>query len=161
MAYMFLPVALLLFTLFPAPTPAQTASGEENLYHRALVACLDEKVKAYAKIDPTRDYYDVVIARNDELTKDWPTQVGKYRVTYLDAEGLIKRYQERGKEFPILVTRPMINSGARLEISFTDYRISYKKPALNYALEGGCKVMIRYDCPEGKYVIEKVELWGV
>jgi hypothetical protein len=57
--------------------------------------------------------------------------------------------------------RPIRNEGEKLSVSLTDYWFSFKKNSLTYSLEGGAKVVFRFDCEHREYVIDKVELWGV
>lgn len=134
---------------------------EANLYLRALQAALEENAKAYGNIESRRDLHNVTVERNIEINSGFPEQIKSFRIKYLDGQGLVKRYKEKKEEFPIIVIRSMGNEGNRIVVNLADYWISYKENNLNYSLEGGSKVIFRYDCHKGEYVIEKVELWGV
>lgn len=144
------------------PQNQTVPSVENNLYVKALFACLDAKAKAYSSLtNSRRDYYNVVVQQDDLITKDFPNQLGAYRIEYLDAQALVERYKARKADFPIIVTRPIKNEGTKLVLSFSDYFFSYGKKSLNYALEGGCKVVLSYDCSKQEYGVEKVDSWGI
>jgi hypothetical protein len=153
-------IGLLSSSAFSQAKPSP--SVENNLYVKALFACLEANAKAFSiQTNPPYDVHNVIVQKDKILTSDFPTQIGVYRIEYLDAQALINRYKAKKAEFPIIVIRPMKNEGAKLVISFTDYVITYEKKTLNYALTGGFNVSLRYDCDKQEYVIEKTDLWGV
>ena len=155
----------LIIGLLASPVLSQSQpapSVENNLYVKALFACLDANAKAYSSQTNSRhDYYNVIVQQDEIITKNFPTQLGAYRIEYLEAQALVNRYKAKKSEFPIIIIRPIENDGAKLVIKFTDYFFSYGKKSLNYGLEGGCNVILSYDCSKQEYVIEKVDLWGI
>jgi hypothetical protein len=157
-------LTIVLIGLLASPVLAQkpAPSVENNLYVKSLFACLDEKAKAYSSQTNSRhDYYNVIVQQDDIITKNFPNQLGAYRIEYLDDQALVNRYKAKKAEFPIIVIRPIENDGTKLVIRFTDYFFSYGKKSLNYGLEGGCNVILSYDCSKQEYVIEQVDLWGI
>ena len=158
-------LTIVLIGLLASPVLSQSKSApsvENNLYVKALFACLDANAKAYSSQTNSRhDFYNVIIQQDEIITKNFPNQLGAYRIEYLDSQALVKRYQAKKAEFPIIVIRPIENDGMKLVIRFTDYFFSYSKKSLNYGLEGGCNVVLSYDCSKQEYVIEKVDLWGI
>ncbi|MCA1630417.1 MAG: hypothetical protein LC785_11735 [Acidobacteria bacterium] len=141
---------------------------EHNLYDRALFASLGKMDKEWSHIDDAAmgnririDYHNMIVEKNRNITEGLPSQLGEYRVEYLDAQELIDRYKRLRKEFAILVAYPMVNEGERLEITFNVYWIGYIKGRLFYALSDWSKVYFRYDCEKREYVVEQVKLGGV
>jgi hypothetical protein len=137
-------------------------SIENNLYVKSLFACLDASAKAYSNQTNSRhDYFNVIVEQDNLITREFPNQLGAYRIEYLDNQALVDRYKAKKASFPIIVIRPMKNEGAKLVISFADYFFSYGKKSRIYELEGGCAVELRYDCTKQEYLIEKVSLSGI
>jgi hypothetical protein len=137
-------------------------SAENNLYVKSLFACLDARAKAYSNQTNSRhDFFNVIVEQDDLITREFPNQLGAYRIEYLDAQALVDRYKAKKASFPIIVTRPMKNEEAKLAIGFAAYFFSYGKKSRIYELEGGCDVELRYDCAKQDYVIEKVSLSGI
>jgi hypothetical protein len=141
---------------------------EVNLYYRALFASLDKMNKEWGNIDASiegrqirTDYHNMIVLRNRDITEGLPSQVGNYRVQYLDSQELIDKYKKLRKEFAILVSYPMVNDKERLEITFNVYWISYEKRNLSFALSDWSKVYFRYDCEKREYVIDEVKLGGI
>lgn len=165
------PLLLLLIAAFlsgsaTAQTTKQVAGA--NLYYRALFASLDKMDREWGKIDDSvtgsrirTDYHNMVVEKNRNITEGMPSELGDYRVEYLEPRELIDRYKERRKEFAILVAYPMVNEGERLEIIFNVYWVSYKKSRLNYALSDWSKVYFRYECDKREYVVDEVKLGGI
>jgi hypothetical protein len=147
---------------------------KNNLYSKALFASL----KKFAELDETlrskgafigndcgerlcADYRNMIVEKSREITDGLLSQLGDYRVEYLDAQGLIDRYKTLNKELPILIAHPMENEGERLTISFTFHWFSYKKRSLIYAISDWSNVYFRYDCEKHEYVIDEVKLGGI
>ena len=164
-----LPVALLL--LLPPSVFAQGGAKpavENNLYYRALFASLDKMAKSWGKGDESErgsrirtDYRNMIVETNREITEGLPSQLGEYRVEYLDSQGLIDRYRKLRKPFAILVSHPMKNDESRLEISFTLHWFSFGKGQSLYALSDWSAVYFRFDCEKREYVVDEVKLGGI
>jgi hypothetical protein len=140
-------LAVILLTGF---TFAQTAKQpiEKNLYVRALTEILP-------KLD------NVIIENNLFLNSGFPKQINSSPIDYLDNLELIKRYKEKKQDLRVIRMFPMSNEGNLLEISFNYYWVNYKRKSLNFSLEGGIKVIFRYDCDRGEYVVDKTVPWAV
>jgi hypothetical protein len=154
---------LFLVTLFSIPVSSETVMPpvETTLYFRALQAGLEENAKAYSNLNIGRDLHTVIVERNIQINQDFPRQIQSFKIEYLDTQDLIAKYKKEKKEFRIIVMRPILNEGEKLSVGLTDYWFSFKKNSLTYSLEGGAKVVFRFDCEHREYVIDKVELWGV
>jgi len=139
----------------------QAATSDSNLYHKALSVCVEKQSQEYKNLGGEHDYLNRIVEKNIFLTDKLPTQIGEYRVKYLDGDGLIARYKQIRKPFLILSMRPMMNDGSMLKISLADYWIRYEKLTLSFGLEGGCNVFFRYDCEQKTYAIDKIDLWGI
>ena len=122
---------------------------------------MEKQAREYKNIGGRRDYLNRVVEKNMILTQKLPTQIGEYRIEYLDGNELAARYKRNRKPIPILSMSPMVNEGGMLRIGLADYWFSYEKRALIYGLEGGCIVFFRYDCEQKVHVIDKVDLWGI
>ena len=143
-------------------------AGENNLYYRALFASLDKMAKSRGNGDDSvrgsrvrTDYHNMIVEKNRDITEGLPSQLGKYRVEYLDSQGLVGRYRKLRKPFAILVTRPLQNDGERLKITFTVYWFSYGKGSLNYGVSDWSNVYFRFDCEKREYLIDEVKLGGI
>ena len=138
-----------------------SAAPDNNLYLRALSACVEKQAEAYKNLDKERDYLNRIVEYNLFLTQKLPTQIGEYRIEYLNGDELVARYKKLRKPFPILSMRPMVNEEGVLRISLLDYWFSYEKRSLRFSLEGGCNAFFRYDCEQKAFVLDKVDLWGI
>ena len=137
------------------------ATPDGNLYLSALSACVEKQAQAYGKLGSERDYLNRIVEYNLFLTEKLPTQIGEYRIEYLNGDELVARYKRLRKAFPILSMRPMVSEDGMLKIGLADYWFSSEKRSLTYSLEGGCNVFFRYDCEKKMFVLDKVDLWGV
>ena len=166
-----LPITLILLVLLSSSASPQQRNipvVENNLYYRALFASLEKMDREWGEIAGTgmgsridTDYRNMIVETNREITQDLPPQLGKYRVEYLDSQGLIDRYKKLRKPFAILVSHPMKNDEGRLEISFTVHWFSYGKGQSLYALSEWSSVFFRFDCEKRDYVIDEVKLGGI
>jgi hypothetical protein len=161
---------ILVAALFSGSAIAQTPKQpiEANLYYRALFASLDKMAKSWGNSDDSvlgsrirTDYHYMIVESNPDITESLPSQLGEYRVEYLDSQGLIDRYKKLRKPFALLVARPMVNDGERLRITYTTYWFSYGKRQLAYAVSDWSNVYFRYDCERREYVIDEVQLGGI
>ena len=68
---------LLLVALLSIPVISKkvTPPGETTLYFRALEAGLEENVKAYGKLNISRDLHNVIVEQNIQINKDFPRQI--------------------------------------------------------------------------------------
>jgi hypothetical protein len=171
---------LLLVLILAFYSPFAFAQGknkpaeENNLYYKALFASLER----FAELDKTlksrgafigndcgdrlcADYHNLIVQKNDDIIGNFPSQLGEYRVEYLDAQGLVDRYRKIRKGLPILIAHPMKNERERLKISFTFHWVSYKKRVLIYETSDWSDVYFRYDCETREYVIDEVKLGGI
>ena len=149
------------FLLAANALPQTSTTPDSNLYLKALSACVEKQGKDYGKLGLERDYINRIVEYNLFLTPKLPTQIGEYRIEYLNGDELIARYKRLRKSFPILSMRPMENEEGLLRIGLADYWFSYEKRSLNFSLEGGCNVYFRFDCEQKLHVIDRVDLWGV
>lgn len=159
---LFLLVAVFSFFDFSAvPTIAQQEpSSTDNLYVKALNAYLDEAKRKYAAMT-TRDYDNLLVLRNDEITESMPATIGTHRITYKTNEELKAEFGRTRSKIPITIIQSMKNEGNRLVIHMNEYWFSASRKKYLHALEGGCKVEFMFDCSKKQFVIEKVSLWGV
>ena len=153
---------------------ANKPDDENNLYFRALFASL----KKFDELDGTlksrgaivgddcgnrlcADYHHMIVQKSGGITDNLPSQLGEYRVEYLDAQGLIDRYKRLRKGLPILISHPMVNEQERLKISFSFHWFSYKRRALIFEISDWSNVYFRYDFERREYVIDEVKLGGI
>jgi hypothetical protein len=158
-----LTIPLLLLLLLTSSASSQQRNipdVENNLYYRALFASLEKMDKEWGNIVHT-DYRNMIVETNREITEGLPSQLGRYRVEYLDSQGLIDRYKKLRKPFAILVSHPMKNNEGRLEISYTVHRFSYGNGQSLYELSDWINVYFRFDCEKRDYVIDEVKLGGI
>jgi len=162
------PFALLLlffgFLAGNALSQSKTASQtEDNLYAISLSACVKKEFEEYADIASSgRTFFNRIVEYDLLLTENLPTQFGDFKIEYLNAEGLSERYKKTRQRLSVFRIFPMRNDGAILKINVSHYYVSVpKRRNYIYELEGGCRTEFKYDSPEEKFVLSKVELWGV
>ena len=80
---------------------------------------------------------------------------------YLTVDELRDRYRTLKHEFPVFVMRPIASEGDGLVVGFTRYWFTATKKSNNFGLEGGYRVVLRYDCSQNTYVVESAKLWGI
>jgi hypothetical protein len=156
-------LSLLLFVLASSPCLAQERGQptEQNLYYRALVATLAARAKD-SKYAGANDPRDRVIIQNDiQLNNGFPTRIGDIQIEYLGVGELRDRYRSLKHELPVFVMRPISNENNRLVIGFARYWFSATKRTNSFALEGGYRVVLRFDCAQNDFVIESTTLWGI
>ena len=103
----------------------------------------------------------MLVQKDNEITDGLPSQLGDYRVEYLDYREQIDRYKKLRKEFSILKIGSMQSDGARLRIVISVYYLSYKKHKLLLGLSDWSEVEFRYDCEKQKYIVSSVKLGGI
>jgi hypothetical protein len=158
---------LLISLILPAlafPIAAQDRGQtklEDNLYYRALVATLEARSRDAEFARANDPLHQVIIERDRQLNAGFPVKIGDVAIEYLWPDELRTRYQRLKHEFPIFVMRPISNDGDRLVVDFTRYWFTFTKNSNTYSLEGGYRVVLRYDCSHKTFVVESAKLWGI
>ena len=157
-------LSLLILVLTSSPSLAQERGQitlEHNLYYRALVATLAARAKD-SKYASANDPLDRVIIQNDiQLNNGFPTRIGDIQIEYLGVGELRDRYRSLKRELAVFVMRPIANENNRIVIGFARYWFSATKRTNSFALEGGYRVVLRFDCSQNDFVIESTTLWGI
>ena len=144
-----------------------TATNQDDLYSRALLASLDQMHKEWGHIHDTSedtvrtDYNHMIVKANPEITGHLPTQFGEHHVEYLDAGAQIQRYRKLKKQFPILEIHPIHGEGAQLTINVSLSYVSYKKGHLFYGLSDWSDVEFHFDCDKHRFTVSSVKLGGI
>ncbi len=161
-------LVLLISALSASPQQGGTPAKEDNLYSVALFTSISEMDKSWGHIDDSdggsrihTDYHRMLVQKDNEITDGLPSQLGDYRVEYLDYREQIDRYKKLRKEFSILKIGSMQSDGARLRIVISVYYLSYKKHKLLLGLSDWSEVEFRYDCEKQKYIVSSVKLGGI
>jgi len=136
-------------------------SLETNLYHRALVATLEARSRDAKFANANDPLQQVIIQKDNQLNAGFPSRIGEVKLEYLTADELRDRYRTLKHDFPVFVMRPITNEGDRLVVDFTRYWFTATKKSNNFALEGGYRVVLRYDCSQKTFVVESATLWGI
>jgi hypothetical protein len=145
----------------------KTSIKEDNLYSTALFASIVKMDKSWGNIDDSfggkirTNYHQMIVEDDPEITGGLPSQVGDYRVEYLDTQALIRRYKKLGKSFSILTLHAIRNEGSLLRITVSVYDFSYEKKKLIFAISDWSDVEFRYDCEKQSYIISDVKLGGI
>ena len=162
-------IFILLFSMLVFPQ-----EGQDTLYSKGMRACLDKEFESYAKLSE-RNLRNVFVAYDFDLTRDLPTQLGETRVQYLGNTELVEKYKllskpERERGIPYIKIFPLRDKEDKLIFAYNNYWFTYsekggffsqRKLIYRNALEGGCHAHIGFDPAQKRFVIEKVELWGV
>ena len=152
---------VLVFASSVCPAQESQPAPEHNLYYRALVSTLAARA-GDAKYAGANDPLDHVIIQNDiQLNNGFPRRIGAVQVEYLSLAELRDRFRSLKHEIPVFVMRPMANENNRLVIGFARYWFSATKRSNSFALEGGYRVVLRYDCSQNDFVIDSTTLWGI
>jgi hypothetical protein len=109
------------------------------------------------------DHLNIFVEYDLHLTPGLPTTIGRNTIAYLDFDQRVQRRKKLGGELRLTVMRPMKNKGSTLVFNFVEYLWNWnpKRNATSYALSDGCKVELIYDCEKKRFVVDKVEIWGV
>jgi len=91
-----------LFAFSPVCANQDVASSRrENLYAVALFSSIAEMEKSWGQIDDSNggeqvrtDYHNMLAVEDPEITSKLPTELGNYRVSYLDSNQQIVRYKK-------------------------------------------------------------------
>jgi len=141
---------------------------ENNLYSLALKASILQMEKDWRHIDDSlrgeqirTDYRHMIVEKDPLITDRLPTEFDNHSVEYLDHEGLVARYSKLGKEYAVLVIRPIQNEGPTLRVAVVVYWVSYKKHRIMLGLSDWSDVEFRYDCDQQQFVISSVKLGGI
>jgi hypothetical protein len=156
-------IALTIFLISSIDVFAQTLkeASEDSLYFKALSVYLNEAAKKYANIKTARDYNKIIIQKDENLTANLPNNIGSQKIQIKDLSDIRDEFRRGKVKVPVTVVRPMENEGEKLIIRFTEYWVNFTDKKTEFSLEGGCKVEFLFDCTKRKYVINKVEFWGV
>lgn len=163
---------LVLILLFSIPAFAQESKG--SLYSKGLQSCLERELVAYSAIS-RRDFRQVIVESDPDITKNLPTQLGEISIQYLNNFELAEKYKallksERERGIPFIKIFPLYDKDDKLFFAYNNYWFSYsekggffssKAISFHHSLEGGCRAEIIFEPAEKKFVIGKVELWGV
>lgn len=157
---------LILVVLANLSLPSQAQTGgqskiEQSLYYRALVSALAARTHDFKFADAKDPLHQVIIQKDDQLNAGFPSRIGDVEIEYLTADELRGRYRSLKRTFPIFVMRPIANEDDRIVVSFTRYWFSATKKTNAFALEGGYRVVLRYDCSQKEFVVESAKLWGI
>lgn len=133
----------------------------QGLYYRALVAALAARAHDSKSADVNDPLHQVIIEKDDQLNAGFPRRIGDVGVEYLTLDELRVRYLSLKHTFPIFVMRPIANEDDRIVVNFTRYLFSATKKTNAFALEGGYRVVLRYDCSQKQFVVESAKLWGI
>ena len=134
---------------------------EQSLYYRALVSALAARTQDSKFADANDPLRHVIIQKDDQLNAGFPSRIGDVEIEYLTLDELRVRYASLKRPFPIFVMRPIANEDDRIVVSFTRYWFSATKKTNAFALEGGYRVLVRYDCSQKRFVVESAKLWGI
>jgi len=162
-------VFILLFSISVFPQ-----QGQETLYSKGLRACLGKEFESYSRFSD-RDLRNVFVAYEFDLTRELPTQLGETRIQYLNDHELSEKYKalpkaERERGVPFIKMFPLRDKEDKLIFAYNNYWLTYsekggifsqKKIIYRHALEGGCHAHIRFDPAQRRFVIDRVELWGI
>lgn len=155
---------LLVLATLSLPLQAQERDQskiEQSLYYRALVSALSAR-KVDSRFSAATDPLDqVIIQKDDQLNAGFPSRIGDVEIEYLTVDELRGRYESLKRSFPIFVMRPIANKDDRIVVGFTRYWFSATKKTNAFALEGGYRVELRYDCSQKQFVVEGAKLWGI
>jgi hypothetical protein len=161
-------LVMLISALAAFAQQGSTPAREDNLYSVTLFASLSEMEKSWGHIDDSdhgsgirTDYHRMPVQKDNEITDGLPSEIGDYRVEYLDWREEIDRFKRLRKEYSILKIHAMHNDGTRLKIQISVYYLSYKKQKLYLGLSGWSEVDFRYDCETQKYIVSSVKLGGI
>jgi hypothetical protein len=165
-------VVLSLVPLLCALSAFQQEGGkpakEDNLYSMALFASIAEMEKSWGRIDDSdgrsgirTDYRHMLVEKDPEITDRLPSQLGGFRVEYLDRQAQIERYKQLRKEFSILRIHPIQSEGSRLKIQVSVSYLKYEKGRLDLGLSDWSDVDFRYDCERQSYVVSALKLGGI
>jgi hypothetical protein len=146
----------------PAQTTVSTVD-KTNLYYLAFSAYLEKRNQMYEKTAGLADtnYLNLFVEEDSRLNNGFPAAIGRNTVEYLGYRERIEHYKKLRTEFRLIVFQPITTEGNRLIVNFGEYLWSWKKKTSIYSLSDGCKVEIYYDCEAGKFIVSKVDLWGV
>ena len=114
---------LALILLLSLPVFAQ--KPQENLYSRAIQACLEKQ-----------DLRSVIIVSDFKLTNNLPTRFGEIKVEYLGSSELAQRFktvnkagnQKRGA-IPVIEIYPLRDQGSKLSFAYNNYGLAIRKKA--------------------------------
>ena len=112
---------------------------------------MEKEVKEYSKFS-NRDLRKVTVLKNSQLTDKLPSQFGEIKIQYLDNSELVQKFKLNHRD---------INKTRDKSYSEKGGILTRKKLMHNWALEGGGHAEIGFDSNDGKFVIKKVELWGI
>jgi hypothetical protein len=145
-----------------------TKNVENSLYSLALKSSILQMEKDWGQTDDSlrgerirTDYHHMVVEKDPLITNQLPSEFDNYSVEYLDHDGLVARYGKFGKDYAVLVIRPIQNEGPILTVEVVVYWVSYKSRRLKLGLSDWSDVEFRYDCGQQQFVVSSVKLGGI
>jgi hypothetical protein len=151
-----------------SPQAMDKSTKQDDLYSMALFASIAQFEKSYGQFDDGNhgsrirtDYRRMPVRKDSELADHLPSQVGDYRVEYLDDQALSDRYKSQRKDFSILEIHPIHSEGPRLKVQVSLSWATYRNGRLVIEISDWSDVSFDYDCEGKAYVISAVKLGGI
>ena len=161
-------IALLLCSFSVSSQEGAMSAKRDNLYSLALFASLSEMEKSWGHLDDSdngsnirTDYRHMLAEKDPEITDGLPSQLGEFRVEFLDDQQQIDRYHQLRKGYSILRIRPIQNDGSTLRVEVSVSYVRFEKSKFIHGVSDWSDVEFRYDCEQQKYVITSVKLGGI
>jgi hypothetical protein len=140
--------------------------SEESLYYQALKNYLEKKEQEYSKVFPDRDFRNILVAKDALITKNLPTKIGVYSVSFVNFDELAelaKKNDSNDSEINISLVemQPIKNEENKLVIKVIESDARYEKNRLSLSVSDGAKIYFIFDYSKQTYVVAKVEFFGI
>ncbi|NNE66866.1 MAG: hypothetical protein HKN33_09890 [Pyrinomonadaceae bacterium] len=162
--FAFLSVCVLFLVPFAA-AQKQVEFDSGDLYHVALDAALTDMIKWPTEGKRLKTEKSMTILHRTGI--DLPDKVGDIRINHVNGSGLVKAYKgfgngkKEGAEMPILEIWPMRTKGIKLEIRFTFSKYRFESGTHHFSLSDGINALFSIDCDKNRFLVDKIEHWGV
>jgi hypothetical protein len=154
---------VLIVILFFIPHLGKTQNNEsDKIYCTALtqyVISIDSLKLKYPKI-----YSDVkeIYLEKPQFVDSLPSLINNHPIVLITPNNQHKLYIDHNKKLIHTIMFPLTNEKNEMYITITPYHGELKKHN-HYSLvvSDGTTVYFKFDCDKQKYVVDKVENWGI
>lgn len=146
--------------------PVKEFTSEQNVYHVALKAYLEENEKRYSKLFPDKDFRSIILVYDPIITEGIPGQIGPYSIRQLkfaDLLGMIeeKTIKQSNYKAEVIEIRPIRFRNSQMLLSIVESYAEKDDARLSLSISDEAVLTIRFDCTKNIFYVEKIDFFGL
>jgi hypothetical protein len=102
-----------------------------------------------------------IYLKKQDFIDSIPEKVNGYPIILLTSENYKRLYKEHKGSLTHTIMFPVKVSDSTLEVTIVPYSGNLKRNHLNLGVSGGTTITFQFDCVQHKFVVSKVNSWGI